>query len=66
MFYYGFASDDFDSIYEYSGKEMINTLYKDYECLTGLKDKLVPYSVVFKISFEKYGKIFESKIKYQN
>ena len=45
---------------------MINTLYKDYECLTGLKDKLVPYSVVFKISFEKYGKIFESKIKYQN
>lgn len=59
-FYYGFFSDDFESIYEFSGKELINTLYKDYECTLVKNDKLNPYSVIFKISYEKYKKIFES------
>ena len=60
-FYYGFFSDDFESIYEFSGKELFNSLYKDYECTLVKNDKLNPYSVIFKISYENYKKIFESK-----
>ena len=45
---------------------MISLLYKDYECIKGKKDKEIPYSVVFKISFEKYAKIFESNKKHLN
>ena len=60
IFYYGFYSEDFESIYEFSGKEVINALYKDYECILNKNDKENPYSVLFKISYEKYQKIFES------
>jgi len=60
VFYYCFYSDDFESIYNFSGKEMIDSTYKDYECILVKKADNIPYSVLFKISYEKYKQIFES------
>ena len=35
-------------------------MYKEYECIIGKQDNSNNYPVIFKISFDKYGKIFES------
>jgi len=43
---------------------MISTMYKDYECITEKQQNSNPYPVIFKISFEKYGKIFESNLEF--
>lgn len=61
VFYFCFYSQDFKTIYDFSGKELIETTYKDYECTLVEKDMNIPYSVMFKISYEKYKQMFESK-----
>ncbi len=60
VFYFCFCSDDFESIYDFSGKELITSTYKDYECTLVKKGDNIPYSALFKISYENYKQIFES------
>lgn len=61
--YFGFWCFDFDTIYNYSGKEMFETMYKDYPYKLKQQALNMEYSVVFSINISKYKGIHKKPPK---
>lgn len=61
VIYFGFSSDDFSKIFDYSGKEFIANDIKDFKYDLNVSAMNLNFSIVFKIDTSKYSKIFESK-----
>lgn len=53
-----FSSQDFNTIYDFSGKEMIEEEYKEFEAVKGYKDSGCEYDIGFLINYEKFNAAF--------
>ena len=59
----GFSAKDFNKIYEYAGKEFLDSEYKEFEITPNSKISDRTFDLAIKINLDKYLKAFDKKNK---
>ena len=61
---FGFKSDDFNKVYDYSGKEFLASTFAEFAYEISVQSFGINFSIIMRIDVSKFTKIFESNITY--